>query len=418
MHIGIAGPLATVDLTHLLGPGGGPLSEIQGSPVLVPMIEELLSRGHRVSAFTAEPSLVPRNDNIVVAHGPGLNIYYVPRRRRSLRFDRGCRGRMWDLFKLEREALVRAMHAAGPDIVHAHWTYEFGWAAQDSGLPCLITCHDAPWMILRLMKDFYRAGRLLMARHVLRRAQHLTAVSPYLLDELSRMAAAPIEIVPNPLPNTTLVRGWNRSHDEFAHRPARVIMIINGWSKIKNAAVGMAGLARLKRMRPDVKVDLVGPGFGKGEIAEKWARDRDMNALFNFHGQKPHQDTQQLLLQADILVHPSLEESFGMTVAEAMAFGVPVVAGIRSGAIPWVTGNGQAGLLVDVHSEEAIAQSVDRLLTEPQLYALCSAKGRERAVQVFSPAAVVDTYLQHYARILRLHSDTLPLVPTESGTIS
>lgn len=416
MHIGIAGPIATVDIAHLLEPGSGPVSEMQGSSLLVTLIEELLARGHRVSAFTAEPSLEPRNDNIVVAHGPGLSVYFVPRRRRGFRFDRGHRGRIVDLFKLEREALVRAMRLAAPDIVHAHWTYEFGWAAQDAGLPCLISCHDAPWTILRLMKDFYRAGRLVMACRVLRHAKHLTAVSPYLLDELSRLTTAHIEIVPNPLPHKTLALGRERRHGDFAHRPARIIMIINGWSKIKNADIGMAGLVKLKRKRPELELDLVGPGLGKGENAEQWARDRGVHLLFNFHGRMPYEDTQQLLARADVLVHPSIQESFGMTVAEAMALGIPVVAGISSGAIPWVTGDGQAGLLVDVRSEDAIAEAAGRLMNEPELYARCSASGRKRATQVFSPAAVADAYLNQYEHVLgtKLADKPLPVHTTIS----
>ena len=400
MKIGITGPLATVDIAHLLKEKSGPVSEMPGSTLVVTLIEELIAHGHQVAAFTTEPSLAPKRNNIVVAYGDGLSVYYVPRRRRGFWFDRGCRGRMVDLFKLEREALVEAIHRAAPDIVHAHWTYEFGWAAQDSGVPCLITCHDAPWTIFRLTRDLYRAGRLLMAHRVLRRARHLTAVSPYLLDELSKFTAAPIEIVPNPLQNKLLALGRTRKHTDFEHRPARVIMIVSGWSKIKNAAIGMTALAELKKKLPDMEINLVGSGFGVGEIAEKWALGRGVNRYFNFRGRLPYVETQRLLEQSDILVHTSLEESFGMTVAEAMAFGVPVVAGERSGAIPWVTGDGQAGLLVDVCSAEAVADAVKQLLDRPGLYARCSASGRTRAQQVFSQEAVAEAYLLEYRRIL------------------
>lgn len=401
VKIGIVGPLAVKDIAHLLDAGSElPAGEMRGSSLLVSLIEALLAMGHEVSAFTTEPSLEPQEDNMRVATGPGFRACFTPLRRYGFRNDRGRCGRMLDLFRLERRAIARAIKLEQPDVVHAHWSYEFAWAALDSGLPVVVTCHDAPWTILRLMPDAYRFGRLLMARQVLARAQHLTAVSPYLLPELTRFTQRRIEVIANPIPDALFAAGGPRQLRGGEDAPRRVAMVINGWSSLKNASVGMAALAEARRHLPGLEIDLIGPDFGSGQKAETWAGERGIAEAFHFHGPLPYADVLRVLATADLLVHPSLEESFGMTVAEAMALGIPVVVGENAGALPWVTGEGTAGLLVDVTSSAAITEAVLRLLGEPALYARCSAAGRARAESAFSARNVAQAYIARYQAVL------------------
>ncbi len=78
---------------------------------------------------------------------------------------------------------------------------------------------------------------------------------------------------------------------------------------------------------------------------------------------------------ARLLVQPSFEEGFGLTVLEAMTIGVPVVAANR-GALPELVDD--AGLLVDPEPE-SIAGAIARLLDDEALAATCAAKGEMRA---------------------------------------
>lgn len=399
LHIGIAGPLATADIEHLLEPGQSHLPRaMQGASLLVSLIDEFLARGHRVSAFTVDPSLAPARDNIVRGHGDRFAVYYVPIRRHSFRSSEGVRGRMTDFYRLERQALERAMRTAAPDLLHAHWQYEYGMAALQSGVPALVTCHDAPWLVLRMMPNPYRLGRLLMAARVLRRARHVSAVSPYLQQAIGAMAARPVSLVPNPLPRA--VTGERRDDGLRSTRPARVAMIVNGWGKRKNADRGMEALLLLQAALPATELHLIGPGFGPGEVAFEWAAERRASERFVFHGRLPYQRTIELLGTMQVLLHPALEESFGMTVAEAMSLGVPVVAGAEAGAVPWVTGGGSAGLLVDVRSPPAMCRAVRRLLDDEALYRACAEAGMTRARENFSAGAVADAYLSLYRQVL------------------
>lgn len=402
MRIGIAGPLGTPDFEHLLyGDTSGLPREMKGATLLVTLIEALIEMGHEVVAFTTEPALEPKAGCRLVAKGPQLTVHYVPRRRHALRRDRGARGRMLDLFALERRELAQAIREARPDIVHAHWSYEFAAGALDSGVPCLVTCHDSPWAILKAMPDLYRAGRLLMARPVLRRMRHATVVSPYLVEALQGMTPAPLQLVPNPLPASLIQNGGQRALLDFAAQPPRIAMLLNGWSPRKNGECGMQALALIRKVFPSVEMHLYGPGYGTGEQAMGWAEQRGLGGDFIFHGWCPYGQAMRELAGMDLLVHPALEESFGMTIAEAMALGIPVVAGRDSGAVPWVLGYPDGGgALVDVRDPQAIADAVLDILGSADVYARCSQRGRQRAVEHFSPNAVANAYLACYRQVL------------------
>lgn len=402
MRIGIAGPLATADIEHLLdGDTSGLPREMKGGTLLVSLIEALMREGHEIVAFTTDPALAPHRQARVIARGQNLAVYYVPRRRHSLRSDRGARGRMLDLFALERHALADAMREARPDIIHAHWTYEFSSAALDSGIPCLITCHDSPWTILKIQRDLYRLGRYLMAKSVFRRARHLTVVSPYLVDELRGMTRAPLKVVPNPLPDLVFNLGYARAAPDFKNRPPQIAMLLNGWSSRKNPEAGMLAMSRVRAIYPGANMHLYGPDYGQGERAQQWAKGQHLEDGFVFHGWTPHAQTMRELAEMDILLHPAIEESFGMTIAEAMALGLPVVAGEHSGAVPWVLGAQEGGgILVDVRSPEEIAQALLSILSDSAVYARYSMKGHARAAKNFSATAVARSYLQHYRDVL------------------
>lgn len=101
---------------------------------------------------------------------------------------------------------------------------------------------------------------------------------------------------------------------------------------------------------------------------------------------------------ADLYLHPSRAESFGLTVLEAMACGVPAVAS-RVGGIPEVVEEGVSGLLFEVGDPGELARAALRLLGDEPLRARFAAAGAERARTVFPFERQVDSYLRWYEEL-------------------
>lgn len=87
-----------------------------------------------------------------------------------------------------------------------------------------------------------------------------------------------------------------------------------------------------------------------------------------------------LLRKAMIYVHPAGHESFGISIAEAMSCGLPVIT-TRRGAIPEVVGD--AGLYVPFNDENSLAENILTLLNNEELRRELSMKARERVVKMF-----------------------------------
>lgn len=403
MKIAIVGPIATADIGHLLGrkTAGLPVG-YPGAPLLGTLITELLERGHKITAVTLSGGMPLDWRQTARAQGTNFEIVYVPMRRRAWQPNGWLPGRIIDLYGFERRGLQHAIEKAAPDIVHAHWSYEFAWAAQRSGHPTLVTCHDSPFLVARMYsrakptQSMYRWLKAGMARHVLRHAPHVTAVSPHMQSQAQALCNCPIAIVPNPLPHLVCEKARVLSHQYNADSPL-LVMVANGWSGVKNPEPALRAFAALRIRKPRARFRLYGSDFGPGEYAERWARQNELADGMEFIGYVSQARLLDEMAAADVLVHPSLEESFGMSLAEAMALGIPVIGGARSGAVPWLVDKG--GILVDVTSVAAIEQAMLALLDTPERYRDFAAAAQARALKHFAPASVADAYEAIYRGI-------------------
>ncbi|WP_326942463.1 glycosyltransferase family 4 protein [Actimicrobium sp. GrIS 1.19] len=359
------------------------------------LITELLRRGHHVSATTLSSDMPLVRNSTVTATGKNFSMTYCPMRPRAWQMNGWRPGRIVDLYRDERRSLQRAILAAAPDVVHAHWAYEFSLAAMATKIPHVVTCHDSPFAIAKMYSSSrptisaYRWLRVLMGRKVLREAKCITAVSPYMRDEVQELASTPIEVVPNPVD----ALAFSLSRPRNAPSSARIVMVCNGWDVRKNPEPALLGFAEFRRDHPDAELHLFGHGFGANEIAQSWCVSRGIDGGMVFHGATSHHLLLNAIAAFDLLLHPSLEESFGMVIAEAMAIGLPVVAGQKSGAVPWVVG--KCGTLCDVANPNAIRLALDAAF-EPLRYQQISHEGVANSTERFSTTKVVDRFYSLY----------------------
>jgi glycosyltransferase involved in cell wall biosynthesis len=355
-----------------------------GAPAITPLIQGLLAVGHKVSIYSLDSEVTTP----IILRGPQLTIYighYRPRARQ----------RCPDLFREEGKVLARFIQQDQPDIVHAHWAYEYALGAILSGYPHLITLHDNPWVVLRYVPDAYRVVRLLLKLLVLRKGENFSAVSPYLAKALQSSNRIPA-VVPNavrPAPG--------HFHPFPSSTRRRIVSITAEWSSLKNVSTALFAFREVRRqLGPNIEYWLYGGDYGLNGKVHRWAEAHGVAEGVHFAGKASHSDMINILPSFDVLLHPSREESFGMTLVEAMQAGVPVVAGNQSGAVPWVLGGGHYGVLTDINSPAAMAESLCELLTQPELYERLSSRGMTMVQEHFSIPIVTAAYEAQYRRVL------------------
>ncbi len=241
-----------------------------------------------------------------------------------------------------------------------------------------------------------------MAIRALRRARFLTAVSPYIAEQVSKFSKVSASVIPNPMPTVPVISvdAMRRDGPQDLNAPV-VAMILNGWGRLKNPLKGLKAFSLLRSYMPSARLRLYGHDFGPGQLAERLARAQGLIAGVEFIGTIQHSDLLVELSTSNVLLHPSLEEACPLVLVEAMALGIPVVAGDASGAVPWMLDHGKCGILTDVRSADAMCQSLLVLLQDRARYNTIREAGVRRAGEVFNADAVAERYEQEYFRAIK-----------------
>lgn len=385
----LTGPLSPADIAHLLtGRDSSVAESIRGyrGVSMTELVKALVSAGVQVEVVTEAMDVSSQ----VELEGPRLRVLVAPLRPRA-------RDHILDLFRRERKDLFALLERTEGEVINAHWTYEFAWAALDTRRPVLVTAKDAPMTILRYTRDTYRALRAIMAWRVRMRTRNLSAVSPYLARRWRRemLYRRPIAIIPNCAPTLPVTCPNNTRWSSGA------LLTIGNFGPLKNIRALVEALSLLRADGRDVSLEIIGEGLGPDEPFAIETRARGLAEGIAFRGRVDREGIAEALSRNSILVHPSLEESFGMVLVEAMSAGLPVVGGVRSGAVPWVLDDGDAGVLVDVKQPSEIARGISGLLDDENEAQAIIARARDRVAKHFSPRVVCEAYLAEYDRLRR-----------------
>lgn len=316
------------------------------------------------------------------------------------------------VYQVVREIIAREQ----PDVVHVHKLRGLSpslWrATRQAGVARLVhTCHDyellspegtlsgglgqraavgSPWL------RPYQGPRRAWSRAVVA----VTAPSRFTLDQHTRLgffAGAKQFVVPNS-------HGLSRAELE-ANRAA----IIAPAKTDDNTRP--TRLLYLGRLDPPKGVDLLCAAFEQAVAAEPslcldiagWGTMLEMlRARFGhipqltFHGPVDGQVKRDLVAAADALVVPSVwGEVFGIVIAEAYAYGKPVIA-TNIGAIPELIQEGQTGFLLPPGDVAALTIALQRAAARPaQLRSMASAC--LSAANSYTLESMVDAYMAVYA---------------------
>jgi glycosyltransferase involved in cell wall biosynthesis len=136
--------------------------------------------------------------------------------------------------------------------------------------------------------------------------------------------------------------------------------------------------------------------FGQGprrEALEQEVQRLGLQDRVRFAGFR--KDLQRWLGCLDLLVHPALMEGLGVSLLQASAAGVPIIAS-RAGGMPEAVAEGVSGLLVPAGDVPSLQSAISRLQADPALRQRLGNDGRSRILREFSPHVMVEKNLRVY----------------------
>jgi len=197
----------------------------------------------------------------------------------------------------------------------------------------------------------------------------------------------------------------------FAPRPRRpdlverhglrdkpVVLFFGGLKPRKNLFLLIDVWRAVAARQPTARLVVAGGGPLLDDLRRHAARAGVAERVV-FTGYVPEADKADHFNLADVFFFPSAMEGFGLTVAEAMSSGVPVVASDR-GSIPELVADGEAGFVADPGRPEGFVEPLLRLLADPGLRDKLGRAARERVERLFRWDRCVDGTRRVYERVL------------------
>lgn len=171
------------------------------------------------------------------------------------------------------------------------------------------------------------------------------------------------------------------------------ILHIGRFCEVKNHKGLVRAFEIFHREYPNSILQLIGDGELRGEI-QSLVDEIGLSECVEFLGLQ--NNVYEYLHNADIFTLPSLYEGIPMTLIEAMATGLPIVAS-NVGGIPDMLVNGESAILADANSEQ-IADAFLRLANDEGLRKKLGAKAKVESVK-FSAKTMAEEYLKIYKGI-------------------
>ena len=292
--------------------------------------------------------------------------------------------------------LVPALRKWKPDVVHAHNFQPLTRAVLARPLSHFALVQTKHGNVMPKL-----AGSSALSRCFYKRADAMVLVSEDHrggFAEWSGMALEALYTVPNGV-NTDIwvVPPRRKSQDAANTRDPVRLCIVARVVELKGIDTLLEAMRLTHTAGTPCELDIVGDGPARPEL-EAQARQLDIAQHVHFLGMR--RDVQDILHRCDLFVLPSRTEAMPITILEAMATGLPVVA-TRVGGIPELVTDGVTGLLVPTDEPEALSQTMTKLIQNPDLRLRMGTAGRKRVEEELSLDTCVRRYEDLYREILR-----------------
>lgn len=238
-----------------------------------------------------------------------------------------------------------------------------GFLAKVLGIPSVLVLHGGQ------LPEF-SAKHKRWVRRVLGRARSLVAPSAFLAESLEE-SASPISVIPNAIDLETY-------RFRLRRKISPKMLWMRSFHPLYNPGLALDVLALVKREFPEATLVMGGVDKGLESSVKNSAREMGLEDSVRFPGFLDEAAKAEEFSKADIFLNTNRVDNMPVSVVEACAFGLPVVA-TDVGGLSKLIDHGENGLLVKDDDPKEMARAVIGLLNDPELAGRLSENGRKLA---------------------------------------
>ena len=305
--------------------------------------------------------------------------------------------------------LYENIKLGGFDVVHGQDIYSpmalaSVFSAHKRKIPSVLTCHSV-----------HKAGKIWQLIHKpvvsgMKRADRVISVSSAAKSYCAVLGVPQnkIEIIPNGVDlsifNEKVDGSAMRAKLGIASEPLAVTAI--RFVKRKGPGYLVSAFSKVLESMPDAKLAIAGSGPEAANLRvqiRKLGMEKSVEILIGLK----REEVAELMAAADVFVLPSLVESFGIVLLEAMAVGTPIVCTRTQGATE-IVDDKVNGVMVQPADSDALADGILRVLNDSQLARGLRKNGLKVVQNRFSWKRTAKMTLELYERVCEEHAKCIP----------
>ena len=280
------------------------------------------------------------------------------------------------------------------DLIHVHFPFPlalFGIAMKRvSKKPLVMTCHGSEVNMAKKNPVFRRIFKWMLGH-----ADSVTVNSAFMKNELSKIIPAKeIEIIP-------MGSGIGEISEKSVKKERKTktnLLFVGRLIEVKGTKYLVEAMKLLDAEKFELHI------AGDGPERENLEKTTPGNVIF--HGYQTGKNLEELYLNADIFILPSIvddagyTEGLGTVLLEASNFSIPVI-GTDVGGIPDIIKDGETGILVQQKDPEAISKAVKKLAGNPELRETLVENARKHIEKSFSWKTITEKFFGIYVSLTK-----------------
>lgn len=296
--------------------------------------------------------------------------------------------------------IIKEVKRINPDIVHGQMIgapYGFATSFLSKDFPTILTVHT---IIAHTSKATHSIrGKIhdliwsYLEKWEIKKIQYIIIVSPHLKRCLEKMGAKNISVIPNSID----LNRFDVADESVEGR----VLFVGRLLPIKGIENLIKAMRHILNRKYDAHLHIVGPVDDADyfKYLNELVKKLGLIKRVKFTGGLCDEDLLNEYAKCSVFVLPSLEESQGLVLLEAMATGKPILA-TNVGGIPYIVKNNKTGFLVEYGSVEELAEKIMKLLKDKELRRKMGEEGKERA-KLFSSEENAKRIYGVYQKILK-----------------